>query len=134
MAVSQTNLEIVRSVYDQWARGNLRAGTDLYDPDVIFIPRSDLPDRGRYLGREGIREWMHRWLDAWTNFTVAAEELTAIGESVIASVRQRGTGKQSGAPVELTFFQVWTFRGRSVIRIEQFETKEEALEAVGLSE
>ena len=132
--MSQENVEIVRGIHDEWERGNLRAGADLYDPHVVFIPRQDLPDPGRHLGPDGIRQWMRRWLEAWTDFSLTAEELIAVGESVIVRVRQRGTGKTSGAPVELTFFQVWTFRGRSVIRIEQFEAKAEALEAAGLSE
>ena len=132
--MSEENVEIVRGIHDEWSRGNLRAGADLYDPHVVFIPRRDLPDPGRHLGPDGIRQWMRRWLEAWTDFSLTAEELIAVGESVIVRVRQRGTGKTSGAPVELTFFQVWTFRGRSVIRIEQFEAKDEALEAAGLSE
>ena len=132
--MSRENVEIVRGIHDEWERGNLRAGADLYDPHVVFIPRQDLPDPGRHLGPDGIRQWMRRWLEAWTDFSLTAEELIAVGESVIVRVRQRGTGKTSGAPVELTFFQVWTFRGQSVIRIEQFEAKAEALEAAGLSE
>ena len=132
--MSQENVEIVRLIHEEWARGNLRAGAELHDADIVFIPRRDLPDSRRYLGPEGIREWMRRWLDAWTKFTLTAEEMTAAGDSVVVGVRQRGIGKQSGAEVELTFFQVWTFRGPSVIRIEQFGTKPEALRAVGLSE
>ena len=132
--MSQENVEIVRGIHNEYARGNLRAGMELYDWDILYIPRRDLPNPGRYLGPESIREWMLGWLDAWDNFSITAEELIDAGDSVITGVRQRGIGKQSGAPTELTFFQVWTFRGRRIIRIEQFATKEEALQAVGLSE
>ncbi len=132
--MSQENVEIIRTIHVEWARGNLRAGEELYDQHIVFIPRRDLPHPGRQLGPEGIREWMRRWLDAWTDFRITAKELVGVGESVIVEVRQSGIGKESEAPVELTFFQVWTFRGRSVIRIEQFETRAEALEAAGLSE
>ena len=130
--MSQENVEIVRAIHDEWEQGNLGAGREFYDRDIVFLPRRDLPHPGRRLGPEGIRDWMRQWLEAWVDFTLTAEELIAAGESVIVRVRQRGTGKASEAPVELTFFQVWTFRGRSVIRIEQFETRHEALEAAGL--
>jgi len=40
----------------------------------------------------------------------------------------------SGAPSELRYFQVWTFRGEMVIRIDALLTRAEALEAVGLRE
>jgi ketosteroid isomerase-like protein len=51
---------------------------------------------------------------------------------VVVAVRQRGVGRESGAPAELPYFQVWTFRGRAVIRLEQFRDRDDALEAVGL--
>ena len=132
--MSEENVEIVRGIHDEWARGNLRAGTEFFDGDVVYITLTNLPDSGRFLGPEGIRDWMLGWLSAWDNFSITAEELIEAGESVITAVRQRGIGKQSGAPTELVFFQVWTFRARRIIRIEQFLTKAEALEAVGLSE
>jgi len=49
--------------------------------------------------------------------------------------RQRGTGRESGLVAELEQqFQVWTFRGRPVIRFEAFRERAEALDAVGLQE
>jgi ketosteroid isomerase-like protein len=35
-------------------------------------------------------------------------------------------------PAEFRYFQVWTFRGGSVIRIESIRDRDDALEAVGL--
>ena len=77
---------------------------------------------------------MRRWLSEWSNFTIAAEEVIEAGDSVVVAACQRGEGKESGIEAELRYFQVWTFRGRHVIRIEQFRDRAEALEAVGLSE
>jgi hypothetical protein len=38
------------------------------------------------------------------------------------------------SPVELRYFQVWTFRGSTVQRIESIQDRSDALEAVGLRE
>lgn len=131
--MSQRYVEIVRGIYDEWEKGNLRAGVDLFDPDVLFIPGKDLPDSGGcYLGPGGISEFMRGWLKAWTAITITADEFIEAGDSVVVAVRQRGVGKQSGAPAELPYFQVWSFRGRSIIRLQQFADRAEALEAVGL--
>jgi ketosteroid isomerase-like protein len=51
---------------------------------------------------------------------------------VVAAVRQRGVGGASGAATEFRYYQVWSFRGRKVIRLENFREHLEALEAVGL--
>jgi ketosteroid isomerase-like protein len=62
-----------------------------------------------------------------------AEELREVGDSIVAAVRQFGAGGGSGAETELRYFQVWTFRGGTAIRLENFRERAEALEAVGLS-
>lgn len=41
---------------------------------------------------------------------------------------------ESGAPAELRFGQVWTFRDGKVIRVDFYYEPNEALEAAGLSE
>jgi ketosteroid isomerase-like protein len=133
-AMSRENVDALRAVYDQWERGNLRAGVDLYDRDVLFIPGQGWTDTGRYLGMDGITEFMRRYLDAWTNLTYAAEEMIEAENSVVVAVHQRGVGQGSGAPAEWRGFHVWTFRGRAVIRLEAFPDRGEALQAVGLTE
>jgi hypothetical protein len=53
---------------------------------------------------------------------------------VVVHVHQHGTGRQSHAFGELRYFQVWTFRGTSVIRIESVMERTEAFKAAGLPE
>ena len=132
--MSQENVDALRAVYDEWEKGDFRAGGDLLDPDVLFMPRTDLPDSGRYLGPEGIAEFMRGWLKAWTDFTVAAQEFIEAENSVVVAVRIEGIGPESRTPTGLHFFDVWTFRGRAVVRRQQYRDRADALEAVGLRE
>ena len=133
--MSQENVEIVRAVYDEWAKGNFRAGGDLWDSRVVFVPVAELPDAGDYFGLEGVTTFMRAFLQPWTNFTITAEELIEAGDSVVVVARQRGTGRESGLVADMgQQFQVWTFRGRTVIRFEAFRERADALEAVGLQE
>jgi len=132
--MSQGNVEIVRAAYEEWAKGNLRVGGELYDADLLFIPRRHIPEARRYLGPEGLREFMLDWLESMGDVTLVGEEFVDAGSSVVVSVVHRGVGKDSGAAAEMRYAEVWTFRGAKVIRREQFESRDEALEAVGLSE
>jgi ketosteroid isomerase-like protein len=132
--MSQENVEIVRAIYEEYGRGNFRAGVDLYDPDVLLVTRPDLPDGGRFVGVESISTYMREFLDPVTNLTWTAEEFTDAENSVVVATHQQGEGKGSGLSVQVHFFVVWTFRGRAVIRIEFFADRADALEAVGLSE
>jgi ketosteroid isomerase-like protein len=132
--MAQKNVEIVRAAYEEFAKGNLGGSLGLYDPLLLFIPITDFPAADHYLRPEGLIAFMREYLTSWTNFTMAAEELVEAESSVVVAVRQRAVGREGSVPSEIRYFEVWTFRGRSVIRIEQFRERADALKAVGLSE
>ena len=138
--MSQENVEIVRAVYDRYREGDFRASADLLDPHVILVLGKtgqwglDIPEGGCYVGREGVAEYTRGLLKPWNAFSMEAEEIVAVGDSVLVNVHQRGVGRTSGVPTELRYLTLWSFRGRKVIRIESFRERHEALEAIGLSE
>ena len=132
--MSRENVDALRAVYDQWARGNFRAGLDLYDPHVLLVTRSDLPEPDCYVGLESISASMREFLAPVAGLTFTAEEFIEAENSIVVAMRHEGTGKQSGLSMEGRDFAVWTFRGRAVIRIEFFADRAKALEAVGLRE
>lgn len=133
--MSQEKVEVMRRVFDDWGRGDFRPAVELFDPHVLLVLRPGFPDAGRYLGPEEIANYMRRYLlVSWSDLALEADELVDAGDSVVVHVRQRGVGLGSGAVTELRYFQVWTFRGDAVIRIESIREREEALDAVGLHE
>src|SRR3954464_5326707 len=128
--MSQQNLEIVRQIYEQWGRGDFGAGRERYDPYVLLVLRPEFPDAGSYCGTEGIRQYMREdFLADLDGAAIAGEEFLDAGDSVVVRVTQRATGAGSGARVEMPYYQVWTFRGPSVIRIESIVEREDALKA-----
>jgi ketosteroid isomerase-like protein len=129
--MSQEHVEIIRGVYERWSQGDFRTGVDVLDPLVVFVLSSDFPDAGTYLGVERLAEYTRGLLEPWSRFTIAAEEIADVGDSVVVAVLQRGVGGGSGVDSEFRYFQVWSFRGAKVIRLENFRERAEALEAVG---
>jgi ketosteroid isomerase-like protein len=132
--MSQENVEAVRGVYARWNNGDFQASLDLFDPLALLVLRPGFPEAGAYLGVEEIAEYTREFLEPWTRIAIEAAEITDAGESVIAAVRQHGVGGTSGAATEFRYYQVWSFRGRKVIRLENFRKRSEILEAMGLSE
>jgi ketosteroid isomerase-like protein len=126
-------VETVRRIYESWGRGDFRAGTEFYDPYVQFILRPGFPDAGVYSGTEEIRRYTQDdFLADLKGAAIAGEEFIDAGDSVVVQVHQSATGPGSGAHVAMRYYQVWTLRGDSVIRIESFRERVEALAAVGL--
>ena len=131
--MSRENLETVRRIYDAWGRGDFRAGTELYDREILLVLRPEFPEAGAYHGPEEIRKYMREdFLRDLEDAAIVGEDFLDAGDSVVVRVTQRATGPGSGVPVEMSYYQVWTFRGRFVVRIESVRTRSEALEAAGL--
>jgi ketosteroid isomerase-like protein len=131
--MSQETVDVVRRIYDRWGRGEFHAGTELYDADVQLVLRSEFPEAGTYRGVDVIRKYMRDFLADLESVEIAGEEFLDAGDCVIVRVDQRATGPESGARVNIRYYQVWTFRGHSVIRIESIRERGDALAAAGLS-
>src|SRR4051812_49028790 len=99
----------------------------------MLVIREDFPESGVYVGQEEVRGYMQRFLADWTDAVIEAEEVVSEGDSVAVAVHQRATGSGSGASVDMRYWQVWTFRGAAVTRIESIKGRAEALAAVSES-
>ena len=128
------NVETLRAIYEQWEKGNFRTVFEHLDADVLFIQRPEYPGERRLLGPEALKDGMREFLNVLEDFTIAAEDFTEAGDSIVVSTRWSAGGQGSGASTEDRYFHVWTFRGPSIIRLEHFRDRASALEAVGLSE
>lgn len=128
-----SHVETLRAVYARWERADFTASLALFDEDVKLAIDPGIPDGGYYEGTEGVRKYTARFLDPWESLRIAAESFEAVGETVLVKVRQNGIGRGSGAPVKLTYFQLWTFRDGKVVRLDVIMSEERALEAAGLA-
>jgi ketosteroid isomerase-like protein len=68
------------------------------------------------------------------NYTPEVEEALDLDEHVLLVVRMSGRGSRSGVPVTQRLVVLWTFDGNRILSGSSFRTKQEALEAAGLSE
>jgi len=132
--MSRENVESLRAVYARWERGDFTASLPLFDENLTLAIDPDIPDGGTYEGTDGVRNYMSRFLDPWESLSIAGESFEAVGDTVLVKVRQTGIGRGSGVPVEIQYFQLWTFRGGKVIRLDVIMSEKRALKAVELRE
>ena len=131
--MSAERVETMRRIYDGFGRGDFSAPVLLFDKHVVLVLRRRFPDAGVYVGPEAVADYTRDLLKGWTDFKIKGEEFIDAGDSVVVQVLQIGVGATSHAMTELRYYQVWTFRGESIIRVESISTREEALAEVGLS-
>ena len=132
--MSQENVEIVRRIFEAWATGDFRAGIDDLDRHVMFVTGPDFPEFGVFVGPDGVRDFMQRFLEQWEQLTIEAKYLQAAGDTVLAHVVQHGKGKASGIQGDIWYFMLFTFRGKKIVRLENVMDEGEAREAAGLRE
>jgi len=90
---------------------------------------------GDVAGREGYIELLTTWTEDFDDFEQETEAIIDAGnDRVVGITRNRGTGKGSGAPVELRTAQVFTLEAGRIVRVDVFLKPEAALKAAGLSE
>ncbi len=70
----------------------------------------EIPDAGEYRGLEGIRPYTIGFLQAWETLTIAPKSIEDLGDKILVEVEQTGVGRDSGVPVTLNYFHLWTLR------------------------
>jgi ketosteroid isomerase-like protein len=134
--VSEEIVETVRDAFETYNRGDLDAFLEYCADDIDYRAVEGAPDdHGPIHGKEALRAFMQDWLDTFDDFRAEPVELIEAGEDkVIAVVRISGRAKLSGVETDLTYAELWTFRDGKVAWGRQYWTRDEALEAAGLSE
>jgi len=133
--MAQENVEIVKEIYAQWARGNMSAGVEMFDTEIAFESfMPDANDRVLADGPEEIAAFMREFLAQWADYRLIGEEFREVGTKVFVAGRQAARGKLSGVEVEQPMLSVWTFRDGKVVGLRFTPFREEALNAVGLSD
>jgi ketosteroid isomerase-like protein len=131
--MSQENVEILRAVYGRWRLGDVWT-PEVFDPDVEVVWAADIPDADTYHGLAGLEQSARRWLKAWDELRIQAEEFVDLGERVLVLITISGRGKDSSIEAEGKYAHVWTMRDGKATRFAGYTDWAEALEAVGLSE
>ena len=133
--MSRDNVEIVRRVWEAAERRDDQAVFALYDPAIVWDSRFLGPiEGGLYRRHEGVRKFFSDWLGAFESYRAEAETFIEAGDKVVVGYRVSGRGKGSGVEIEMARWNVYGIRNGLVIRVDIFETKAKALEAVGLRE
>lgn len=130
--MSQENIEVVREAYadlggtgePRWDR--LHEDVEVYDHDIM--------DAGKYRGHAGFIAWTEDWSSAWAEFTMEPEDFLDAGDRVVMTFSMKATGRTSGVPIERQDAMVFEVRDGKIVRIDYYNSRQQALESVGPDE
>jgi ketosteroid isomerase-like protein len=130
--VASTNLNLVRSLYTAWERGDW-GSADWAHPEIEFVS-ADGPSRQSVSGMAALAEAWREFLETWR---VEAEDFRELDdERVLVLIRIRGRGKASGLEVDQISAQganLFHIRDGKVTRLALYWNRERAIADAGLS-
>jgi ketosteroid isomerase-like protein len=136
--MSQENVEIVRAAFEAWNARDMEAVFAHFHPELVYHPRADEPDPSPHVGRDAYERLAYGFIDSFSEATFEVLELIDAGDHVIASTVVHavlhGQGSASGAGVSDTYVFVYKMRDGLGVEGWEYRTKQEALEALWLSE
>ncbi|MCE3267400.1 MAG: hypothetical protein K0S15_2109 [Solirubrobacterales bacterium] len=134
-AMSEETVELMRSMYRQ---GDPNRFFDLLDEEIEVDASGVglLPDHpGLVRGKDAVVDYFRHYWGTWEDYVLEPTEIIDVGEDRVVVVHyERGRGRGSGTPFERRWATLYTLRADKMVRFKGFATREDALEAAGLSE
>jgi hypothetical protein len=130
--VSQENVEIVRRSFERLLAG--RPAWELYAEEFQLVNLRDAPWQPTP-GPKGLQEWLDFTNEVTEEWGVDLAEVEALDpERVLVIGTLWAKFRATGIRDEIPMAQVVTLANSKLTRAESYYTREEALEAAGLSE
>jgi ketosteroid isomerase-like protein len=133
--MASANLELVQSIYADWARGDF-SSTEWAHPKIEYVI-ADGPAPGRWTGLAGLAEGARSWIGAWDHYKVEPDEFRELDdERVLVLTHGSGRGRTSGFDVGQVAAQaadVFHIRQGKVTKFVVYFDLEHASADLGLS-
>jgi ketosteroid isomerase-like protein len=145
--MSQENVEIVKAAHvpsgtdltrlfadDSGAPARLEAAAPLFHPQFEFEVHGAVTNTLRGRGLLELVDTWREWMEAYDVYWTEVEDFLDAGEDqVLVVLRDHGRPKGSDAEIKQVGASLWTLRDRKVARIDFYPSREQGLEAAGLS-
>jgi ketosteroid isomerase-like protein len=145
--MSRNDVELVRRLYLDGGPFSLplsadderalldRHFRDFYDQQVQVHMPPDYPEGEQVLvGRRGMGEVISQMRDSWTTWRFEPERFIDTGGHVVVFIRVVALGGLSGLPSERETAHVWAVRDGRLTSIQVYRDRDQALDAMGLSD
>ena len=134
--MSEENVAVVKVAYEAFARGGLHRYMEHFTDDVDYRTiEGDIDDSAPMRDKDALRARLQDWADTFEEFWLEPLELIDAGEDkVVAVERYGGRAKLSGVETDQTAAVLLTIRDKKISRGREYRSREEALEAAGLSD
>lgn len=119
-AAERQNLELIRSAYDAFGRGDVPGVLGIMDPAIEWTAAEGSPYAGTYRGPDAVLNEVFMKLGTeWEGFQAVPQEFVADEDKVVVLGTYSGTYRQTGRSFQAPFAHVWWIRDGKAVRFHQ---------------
>jgi ketosteroid isomerase-like protein len=117
----QQNLDVVRSIYSAFGRGDVEGVLAQLDPEVSWLTPGapELPTAGLRKGIPAVREFFGLLVSAFDIADFQPRDFLTSGDKVVVLGTSREGPKGSGRLVDFRWVHVFTFRSGKIVAFEE---------------
>jgi len=105
--------QIVRTLYDRVALGEINSAVELLDDNVVFFQAASLPFGGEWQGAAGFAEMAARINAAWPGFAATPRAYFSNGDTQVAVLTSL-----TGDGLDMDMMELWTVAADRITRCQ----------------
>jgi ketosteroid isomerase-like protein len=131
--MSEEDVEVVRRSYERGGSGELPF--ECWHPDAVIENVPDFPITGPYFGHAGLAQWRADIAEVVKDLRIELLEVIDAGPRHVVSVqRASGRARHTDLDVNVEWAALYRLENGQIVHAWGYRSKDEALEAAGLSE
>jgi ketosteroid isomerase-like protein len=131
--MSQENVELIRGLYEAFAKGDIPGVLGRMDPNIVWIEADNFPyaDRNPYEGPQAILTGVFmRLANEWDGFACAHNEILDAGDRVVVFGYLSGTYRATGKSIRAQMAHDWTIKDGKAIRFQEYTDTKQVADAL----
>jgi len=129
-----TNAELIKSLYDAFAKGDVPTVLGLFDPQIEWNEADGVryADRNPYRGPMAVADGVFgRIISEVDQFAAVPAAFIDGGDRVVVEGRYKGKVKATGIVLDAQFAHVYTLSGGKIARFQQYTDTAQWTRALG---
>lgn len=124
-----SNAAAIEELTRLWEADRLDEAGHLFDPEIEWLEPPETIGRNVVTGEAAVRASLANWGDQFDTLRVETIELREEGDRVLHAMNQYARARGSDVEITAELYMVWWFRAGKAVRMEMYNTREQAEEA-----
>ena len=126
--LSMGHVEKIGRLLELWEEGQIygEEAEQFFDPEIEWLEPPETIGRNVVTGPDAARAALANWNDQFDSLRVETTEMREEGDRVLHAMQQYARAGGSDVEIAGDLYMVWWFRDGKAVRMEMYNTREQA--------